>query len=58
VAEKVPVKIVVLRESGGETKEKVHTLSGKEYCKWVVEVVPEKWAGRGILGCKIDPLYI
>lgn len=29
---------------------------GKYYRKITVQVVPHPWQGRGMLGCKIDPL--
>jgi len=30
---------------------------GKKYRKIVLHVVPSVWIGKGLLGCKIDPLH-
>jgi hypothetical protein len=58
VVENKPVKISVLREvveGSPSSSEKIHSFQGKNYIKHIVEIKPEKWDGRGLLGCKIDP---
>jgi len=59
VVENRPLRIAVLREVAEGSysgPEKIHDISGRHYIKHVVEVKPERWSGRGLLGCKIDPL--
>lgn len=55
VVENRPLRIVVLREAAQDSLN-THSINGKKYAKIVVEVKPERWSGRGLLGCKIDPI--
>ena len=53
------VRVVVMRVvgEGGEEKWPVFRLKdGRDYAKVEMLVTPRVWHGRGLLGCKIDPL--
>ncbi len=59
VREGKPLKIVVLRPLSSKTTlgENIFELKdGKNYEKKTIEVIPAAWAGKGILGCKFDPI--
>lgn len=55
-----PIKIVVMRPLGENTNEKYDKLftlkDKKSYAKVELNIIPQRWSGRGLLGCKIDPL--
>ena len=59
VKEGQPVREVVMRV---KTEEKVakwpvfRLKDGKDYAKVELTITPRPWHGRGLLGCKIDPL--
>ena len=54
----MPVKMVVMR-LGGNVSEgtKLFNVRGEMRAKVEVTVTPKRWDGKGLLGCKIDPLY-
>jgi hypothetical protein len=58
VKEGRPIQVVVLRQVNEmKTGQGIFQLKdGRKYEKITVEVVPAFWSGRGLLGCKIDPL--
>lgn len=59
VKEGSPLAIIVLRPTVDEAEgETVFLLKdGKKYEKISCKVLPSKWMGKGLLGCKIDPLH-
>ena len=59
VKEGIPLNVVIMRKVDSENKVegKVFELKdGNKYEKMILELIPGKWEGRGLLGCKIDPL--
>lgn len=57
--EETPMAIVILRQTADEAiGENIFLLKdGKKYEKISCKVTPNKWMGKGLLGCKIDPLH-
>ena len=52
------VEIVSESSESDLKKEEIYLLKdGKHYKKIKCDVIPEKWTGRGLLGCKIDPIH-
>ena len=53
------MKVVIMRKVDSEQKVegKIFELKdGNKYEKMILELTPGRWEGRGLLGCKIDPL--
>ena len=59
VKEGNPIPIVVMRKCADEgSGPNIFILKdGNKYEKIKCTVVPSKWVGKGLLGCKIDPLH-
>ncbi len=59
VKENEELKVVVLRPVTEENKgsyEKVFRLKdNNDYAKLELKLTPQRWSGKGLLGCKIDP---
>ena len=58
VKEGVPVVLITLRMTQDEADEKTifRLKDGNNYQKIKCEITPSKWIGKGLIGCKIDPL--
>lgn len=59
VKEGEAVRLVVMRKVEGEKASEFPCFELKDkqtYQKMVLEVVPGRWKGRGLLGCQINPL--
>ena len=59
VKESVVVSIVIMRVVEGQTKSEgavFRLKDGNDYIKIKIQLTPSRWEGRGLLGCKIDPI--
>lgn len=59
VKEGIPLKVVIMRKVDSENKvegQMFELKDGNKYEKMTLELIPGRWEGRGLLGCKIDPL--
>ena len=56
VQEGLPLKLVVMRLAAKDSESKVFNVRGEERVRVDLVLTPRKWEGRGLLGCKIDPI--
>lgn len=66
VKEGLKIKLILLRKMTDSQEQELYMSQGikcyqlkdkNHYAKLEIEVIPSQWIGKGLLGCKIDPIW-